>query len=380
MTMSSRERVLTTLEHREPDRVPLSRSFDRYITEGLKKHYGVGTDRELDLRLGIDFPPPAKAVAPEGWKPTPDYIDFCKRIVDNPRSAYADYEEWGIRRELRKEVVELGQGTFIFTRHPWESFTEVSQVEEVELPDLDAPGRWELAEKVVREYGEEYLVWGDLGHVLWTKGWELRGMYTFMKDLYVNERMATAILDRLLRHAEEACKRLLDLGCDGIRVAEDWGTQTQLFINVRLWRKYFKPRYERLFRIPKKAGAFVYFHSDGNITPIVGELIDCGVDVLNPVQPECMDPVEVKRRYGDRVTIHTGCSVQRTLPYGTVDEVRREVLRAIVNLAPGGGFIYGTSHRVLYNTPIENVVTLFETCLKYGRYPIKIDECSLRSM
>jgi uroporphyrinogen-III decarboxylase len=193
-----------------------------------------------------------------------------------------------------------------------------------------------------------------------------------MKDLYVNEKMAEAILDKLLSYMKEVCKVLIDMGVDIIRVNEDWGTQTQLFINTNLWKKYFKPRYKALFNIPKKAGVFVYFHSDGNITPIVGDLIDCGIDVLNPVQPECMNPVEIKSKYGDKITIHTGCSVQRTLPYGTIEDVRKEVLEAIKNLAPGGGFMYGTSHRVLYGTPVENVVTLYETCHKYGRYPIKI--------
>ncbi len=145
-----------------------------------------------------------------------------------------------------------------------------------------------------------------------------------------------------------------------------------MFINPKMWREVFKPRYERLFQRAKRRGGFVLFHSDGNITPIVGDLVEAGIDILNPVQPECMDQAEVKREFGDRITIDTGVSVQRTLPYGTVDDIREEAMNALKKLAPGGGFIYGTSHYAMYDVPIGNLVALYETCKRYGGYPIRI--------
>jgi uroporphyrinogen decarboxylase len=145
-----------------------------------------------------------------------------------------------------------------------------------------------------------------------------------------------------------------------------------MFINPVMWRKIFKPRYKRLFDATKSRGGFVFFHSDGNITPIVGDLVEIGIDILNPVQPECMNQLEVKEKYGDKITIDTGISVQRTLPYGTVEDVKRETMDALKHLAPGGGFCYGTSHYALSDVPVENIVALYDTCRKYGKYPIRI--------
>jgi uroporphyrinogen decarboxylase len=145
-----------------------------------------------------------------------------------------------------------------------------------------------------------------------------------------------------------------------------------MFINPNLWRKYFKPRYKKLFNRAKSRDKFVFFHSDGNITPIVDDLVEIGIDILNPVQPECMNREEVKRIYGDRITLDTGASNQKTLPFGTIDDVRNETIDALKYLAPGGGFVYGTSHQAMYDVPIKNIIELYNTLEKYGKYPIKI--------
>ena len=122
----------------------------------------------------------------------------------------------------------------------------------------------------------------------------------------------------------------------------------------------------------KKRGGIVFFHCDGKIDWIVPDIVECGVDMLHPVQPEVMDRVEVKRKYGDKITIATGASVQKTLPFGTVEDVRKETLDAIRYLAPGGGLVYGTSHQARLECPVENMLTLYKTLRKYGKYPIKI--------
>ena len=102
------------------------------------------------------------------------------------------------------------------------------------------------------------------------------------------------------------------------------------------------------------------------------DLVEIGIDILNPVQPECMNQVDIKKKYGDKITIDTGISVQKTLPFGTVDDVKKEVKYALKHLAPGGGFVYGTSHYAMYDVPIENIVALYDTCKKHGKYPIII--------
>lgn len=372
--MTPRERLLTTLAHKEPDRVPLTARLWPDTKLKLRKHYGVQTDEELYEKMGIDDPAVnVGSFPPRNWKPTSEYVEFCKLIGYEVRSQYATYEEWGIQRKLGAKGQSIVQ-QFFFSHHPWESFTTPSQVREVKLPDLNAPGRFDEAEKTLRERKTTQVIWGGLGHVLWTKGWELRGMLRLMKDLHTEPEMAEAILDRLLVYNCDLADTLLDMGCDGVSISEDWGNNYSLFISPALWRKYFKPRYKALFDRAKRQGKLVYFHSDGNITPIVGDLVEIGIDSLNPVQPECMDQIEVKQKYGDKITIDTGVSNQKTLPFGTPEDVRNETLNALRYLAPGGGFVYGTSHYALYDVLIENVITLYETCRKYGKYPIRLPE------
>jgi len=339
----------------------------------LRDHYGVETSRELYEKLGVE---PGRAGIgmgpPRDWKPAAELLEFCRETGYDAHGQHTTYEEWGIKRKLGSRVHGTTLRQFFFTNHPWGRFTEVSQVEEVELPDLDASGRFDQANQVVGDYKDARLIFGSLGHVQWTKAWELRGMMPFMKDLHTNLRMAAAILDRLNDYYVDLADRLLDIGAEGLSFGEDWGTNKSMFIPPKMWSEIFKPRYKRLFERAKRRGGFVHFHSDGNITPIVGDLVEIGVDILNPVQPECMDQLEVKKNYGDEITIDTGISVQKTLPYGTVDDVRKEALHAMNHLAPGGGFIYGTSHMALYDVPVENVVALYDTCRKYGKYPISI--------
>lgn len=372
--MTPRERLLTALAHKEPDRVPLTAKLWADTRLRLREHFGVRTDEELYEKMGIDNGAiNVSSLPPRGWEPTPEYAEFCRTIGYEVRSQYASYEEWGIQRKLGAKGQSVVQ-QFFFSHHPWESFTRPSQVEEAKLPDLNAPGRLDDAEETIEEKKDMYVIMGALGHVLWTRGWELRGMLRLMKDLHTDPEMAETILDKLVDYNCGLADRLLEIGCDGIAVSEDWGNNYSMFISPVLWRRYFKPRYKRLFERAKRRGKLVFFHSDGNITPIVGDLVEMGVDSLNPVQPECMDQIEVKRKYGNKITIDTGVSNQKTLPFGTPEDVRNETLNALRYLAPGGGFVYGTSHYAMYEVPIENVMMLYETCRKYGKYPIRLPE------
>jgi hypothetical protein len=370
--MTPHDRLLTTLRHQEPDRIPTTARLWLDTRLKLRQHYGVDTDDALYDVMGIDNGAiTVQPLTPVDWTPTPEYIQFCELIGYELHSQYSIYEEWGVQRKLGSKGKSVLR-QFYFTLHPWESLTTPREIEDAIIPDLSAKGRFDQAKQVIKARKQTNVIWGGLGHILWTKGWELRGMMQLMKDLHTNPPMANAILDKLMEYNLEKADRLLELGCDGLSVSEDWGNNYSMFINPKLWRTYFKPRYKTLFQKAKQQGKYIFFHSDGNITPIVGDLVEIGVDSLNPIQPECMDQRAIKQQYGDKITIDTGLSNQHTLPFGTTDEVKQETLRAIKDLAPGGGFVYGTSHFALYDVPVENVITLYETLKDYGSYPIQI--------
>ena len=252
----------------------------------LRKFYGVSTHEELLEKLGIE---PGRAFIkigpPEGWRPSKEYQGFCDAIGYDSSDQYITYEEWGIKRRIGSKTENRLLSQFYFTKHPWEEYSEVSQIKEMVLPDLSDPERYVNSRKIVKDLGDNRLIFADIGHCQWTKAWELRGMMTFMKDLHLNKKMAEVILDRLNEYFCEMIDRLFDMGAEGVRLSEDWGNNKSMFINPLLWREIFKPRYKKLFKRAKRRNGFVMFHSDGNITPIVEDLVEIGIDILNPIQP-----------------------------------------------------------------------------------------------
>ena len=137
-----------------------------------------------------------------------------------------------------------------------------------------------------------------------------------------------------------------------------------------MWRQFLRPGFKAFIDLARRYGCKIAHHSCGSIKPIIPDLIECGLDVLNPIQPDVhdMDRRELKRSFGDRLSFHGSISIQRTLPFGTPDDVRNEVRERFETLAPGGGFIFCTAHNIQADTPTENVVALFEAYRAFGRY------------
>jgi uroporphyrinogen decarboxylase len=162
-----------------------------------------------------------------------------------------------------------------------------------------------------------------------------------------------------------------------VETSDDYGMQTGPLISTQLYRQMLKPAHQRLNRfIKERTNAKIYLHSCGSITDILDELIDAGVEVINPVQPRAkdMDSAGLKERFGGRVVFHGGVDEQYVLPYGSVDEVQEEVKLRIGTLAPGGGYIFAPAHNIQDDVPTENVMTMFEAALREGSYPIAIGE------
>ncbi|RLF14263.1 MAG: hypothetical protein DRJ66_06360, partial [Thermoprotei archaeon] len=189
----------------------------------------------------------------------------------------------------------------------------------------------------------------------------------FLKMMYTRPSLISRILDGLDKIRFEQAKLLIDAGVDVIVDGDDVGAQTTMIVSPSLWRRFLKPRYKRLADLCHRHGVYFFFHSDGWIEPIIPDLVEIGVDILNPVQPECMDPVKVKRLYGDKLCLEGTISVQRTLPFGSVKEVVNEVKDRIRKLGPTG-FILGPTHVIQPDTPIENILALYRAAIKYGSF------------
>jgi uroporphyrinogen decarboxylase len=249
-------------------------------------------------------------------------------------------------------------------------------------PDPANPGRYRGLRRRVQALraGTDKALFGmaPCGHDLFNQIFRVRGMENGLMDLVAEPDFAEAFFDRLTDTICEAQRCFLTEVGDLIDIhfaADDLAGQSGPLVAPDLWRRMIKPRQAKIIQaIKAHTKAPLFYHSCGAVTPFLDDLIEIGVDILNPVQVSAvgMDTAALKKRYGKRLSFWGGgCDTQQVLPYGTPAEVRAEVRRRIRDLAPGGGFVFNPVHNIQPGVPAENVVAMFEAAQKYGQYPIQ---------
>jgi uroporphyrinogen decarboxylase len=366
MSLLPKERVLIALSHQEPDRVPIQASFTPEFALRLEQYLGLQPSSTVNPHGGEEH-------FLEGILE----LDIIQYAVGIANSYYLSDEEeyvceWGIRWKRVPYDTPFGRGHYTeIVEHP---LAEDSAIRHYVPPD---PWREELyipLRSIRERFGKEYFILGVTVCTIFEGAWYLRGMDKLLMDMVLDEEKANAVLDIPFHFHLVAAKKLVEEGVDGIWLGDDVGTQKGMMISPELWRKYLKPRMATLCQELKKLNPNlkIAYHSDGNIYPIIDELVEIGIDVLNPVQPRAMDPAHLKRRYGKRLAFWGTIDEQYTLPFGTPDEVRNEVVERLRTVAPGGGFIIAPTHHVQLDTPLENFFAFLETAKKVGKYPIEV--------
>ncbi|MBO3802533.1 MAG: hypothetical protein JTT11_01450 [Candidatus Brockarchaeota archaeon] len=355
--LTSRERCIRSILLEEPDRIPLALNIRPEPYKLLSESLGTQDYMQVCRKLGVD-------VVSTGIGLVGGYIPKGVELKEGPYSAaYTVGERQGF--EVRRDVwgvesVWAPDHTYTYTyhRHPLQHIP----LEEYVWPEVDARG-FDEAEKTCRLY-KDYCVFGGVTE-MWEIAWQLAGFTEMIRMLYADPARADRIIGGIERIRLEQLKLLCDAGVDVICDGDDVGMQRSMMMPPSLWRRFLMPRYAEQARLCHKRGAFFFFHSDGWIEPIIPDLIGIGVDILNPIQPECMDPVELKMAYGDKVCFHGTMGVQSTLPFGTPDDVAKEVLDRVSNLGPTG-LILGPTHAMQPDVSVENILALYGTAMKYG--------------
>jgi uroporphyrinogen decarboxylase len=348
--MSPRERWFAVLTRRKPDRVPMDYWATPEATGKLLKHLGVGDERALCDRLHIDLP---VTVSPRYAGP---------RVPD-------DADVFG----CRYRDVDYGTGSYReCIHHPLAGCSTVAEIERsYRWPNPDwydysvIPGQLAGLERFpVRGGGSEPFLTYKL----------LRGDEQAFVDLVENPELAQYILGRLFDLHYENTRRIFETIPGKVMisyVAEDMGGQEDLMISPAKIREFLLPGMRRMIGLVHGAGAYVFHHNDGAVRRIIPDMIEAGIDALNPLQWRCpgMEREALKRDFGDRVIFHGGVDNQQTLPFGTSDDVRREVVDNLRIFGAGGGYILAPCHNIQAVSPVENVVALYETGLELGKSP-----------
>jgi uroporphyrinogen decarboxylase len=233
------------------------------------------------------------------------------------------------------------------------------------FPDPNRAGRFDAADERLKQRGDHYVqavVWFTLFERLWM----LRGFNNMLMDPYTDEENFARLRDRVVEYNLAIIDQWTRRGVDAVFFSDDWGCQRGLLMNPDDWRRFYKPSYKRMFQRVRAGGAHVWMHLCGNITAILPDLIEIGLNVLNPVQPQAMDVRELARKFGGRVCFNGGVDVQGTLVRGTPADVKREVHELVSLFGKfNGGYIGGTSHSVMPETPLDNVIAMYEAFSEY---------------
>ncbi len=365
--MNHRERVLTALAHETPDRCPMQVSFTPEFAARLRKElheaagtihnpHGGGNTYQLEKAIDEDL-----LLTSVGWA-------NCYYLKNE------DYtDEWGVGWHAAKYSTPYGEGCYTeISGHP---LADASKISSYRAPDPDKPELYDDAVRLKAEYGNEYYLVGVTVTTIFETAWALRGLEQMLTDMATDPDTADAVLDIPFHYHLTAAKHLVEKGMDMIWIGDDMGTQHSMMISPRMWRRYFKPRLAQFISELKaiNPSVKVAYHSDGNIMPIIPELIEIGLDVLNPIQPASMDPAELKQKFGDKLCFWGSIDEQHTLPFGTPQQVHDEVLLRMKTIGKNGGLILGPTHHVQLDTPMENFRAMVDTIQQTRYSDLKAD-------
>ncbi|MBW2123761.1 MAG: hypothetical protein JRH07_18230 [Deltaproteobacteria bacterium] len=375
--MTPRERVIRALKRREPDKVPTCSRFTPWMMRTFNERVGAGIPEQYltDSAIPSGFIHEVRPsfLTPDeyfGWEvrhvsfaPPQRVADFSAYLPDLPPGSAIS--EWGVA------YVPGSLHHYKKSIPPLKGMTSVDELRNYPFPNPMEPQRHRRLDDMVAQVHEDQLAAaGFLQQTLFELAWEMRGMEELFLDFSLNKPFASYLLDRLTEIRCQMAARYAEAGVDILRLGDDLGTQETLMMSPETWREMLMPRLRQVIEAARKQNPeiIIFFHTDGFVQPIIEDFIDIGIDVLNPIQPECMDLAFLKREYGDRLSFWGGVGIQKTMPFGTVAEVREAVRWTIDTLGAGGGLLIAPTHTLMPDVPWENVVAFFEAVDEFGWY------------
>jgi uroporphyrinogen decarboxylase len=346
-TMTPKERWLAVLNRQTPDRVPMDYWSTTEVTEKLMKHLGAGSRSEMLKKMRVDF---VVTVSPSYTGPAlPEGLDVFGVQHHDINFGSGSYSEAVSNPLAAYETVEEIEANYAWPNPDWYDYSDL--------------------EEQLKGY-EEYAVAGG-GSEPFLIYKNLRGQEKAMADLVEHPEIVHYCLDKLFHLAYLNTERIFDTLPGKVTytyVAEDMGGQRNLMFSPKHIREFLVPGMRRMVELAKSAGVFVFHHNDGNVTRILPEMVELGIDILNPIQwrSDGMDRRFLKETYGQKVVFHGAMDNQYTLPFGSVDEVRSEVVENLQIFGKDGGYILAPCHNLQPITPVENILAMYETAYEEG--------------
>lgn len=357
MSLSHRERVIAAINREIPDRCPMQICFTPEFNKRLRGYYN---------SRGYAFKPepPGEINTELEFLTDQDMLLSWVGWTDETKANYTPgeefYDKWGVLRRAVEYNTPFGKG--IYTELVGHPLADESMISSYQGPDPDLPELYTGVDGILKRYKEEYWIVGVAVTTMYETAWALRGFEQMFIDFVTNPDLVNTLFDLTWKYHNTIAKNLVSKGVDMIWIGDDVGAQNRMLISPLLWRKFFKEKMARFISSLKSMNPDIKiaYHSDGYITPIIPELIEIGIDILNPVQPGSMNPVEIKKQFGDKLCLWGTIDEQYTLPFTDPQAVRSEVSERIKTLGRDGGLILSPTHNIQLDTPIENFFAMVD--------------------
>jgi len=361
--MNSKERVLTAIEHEEPDKIPLDIWLAPEVADKFAEMLNIDQSKDkfaLLRALGNDM---LWASIGASEKFSTIYKED-KKIGDN---LYLD--DWGIKWKIQSHDYGV-YGEFV--EHP---LADLKNYDNYKWPDPLVVEKEILNDfdNLIKIYGKEYAILPNLTCTVWEGSWYLRGLENLLVDLYKNKDLAIEIFDHMMNYHLVIAKELTRMGVDIMWIGDDVANENGPYMDPKMYREMLKPCHAHIIQEVKKINKNIKiaYHSDGKIEWLLDDLIDIGVDIVNPLQPDANNVSEVKKKYGKKLTFWGNVDTRNIMSRGSCIDVVEEVKKVIKTLSPGGGFILCSNH-VVQSTPkaVDNTIAYYWAANKFRNYPL----------
>jgi len=345
MKFTQRENLLKALRREGPECVPVDMGLCPSQVADFKERFG---HEDYGSYFGMAYR--------GNWIPYMPTYEDGRELHGRDLPEEITFDGWGVGHSKGSEAAKH------MTRlhHPLQGEIALDQVENYPMPGIDDKDVARVRKAIDAAHEAGLAFKGHMAQTIWETAWAIRSMEELMMDMMDGDDKAALLLDRVMQCSIDRAVIFAEAGADMIHLGDDIGTQHGPMMSVDMWHDWLKPRLKKVIDAAKsvKPDILIFYHSCGDVREFLEELVDVGIDILNPIQPECMTLQEAHDRIGDRVSFWGTIGTQQLLPFGTPEEVRAEVIKNVNICGRKGGIVIGPTHLVEPEVPWENLVAL----------------------
>ncbi len=356
MNMTKRENFFSIVNYQGYEEIPTQYNLCPYLTENYEERIN-----QFKKKHEI----------PEYFAGSPSL-----RLVERSDEEYYSFFKGGLKEGAKIDCYGVGHEPgseaamhMTYLRNPLSEAETLDELKKFPFAQAIHDDAWleEAMEINSKKKSEDLIVIGGLAQTIWERAWAIRGMERLMMDMICDEELAEYVLDMVTNLSIEQAEFYARAGCDILWVGDDIGMQKTIMMSEDIYVKWLKPRIKKVIDTAKKINPdiLVAYHSCGFVEPFIPHLIEVGVDILNPIQPECMDFAEIHKKYGGKIAFHGTIGTQTTMPFGTPEEVREEVFKNLDIAGKLGGLIPVPTHLLEPEVPVENIEAYLLACKEY---------------